>query len=133
MGCSGVQKNIENEMLLIEYERINLQIERMKTLKKLEEIDGIKRKGNVIPDYIDPKFARNKSKFSKKSSKDLKVDENIVNAPKKKVLSRKNSKRKSSKSKKTNIYENTELNENKINVENSIYNNNNKKMILNKD
>ena len=124
MGCSGTQKNIENEMMLIEYERINLQIERMKTLKKLEEIDGIKRKGNTIPDYLDSKFARNKKKFSKKSSKDLMFDETIINAPKKKVLSRRNSKRKSSKSKRTIIYENTELNENKINVQNSVYNNN---------
>ncbi len=124
MGCSGIQKNIENEMMLIEYERINLQLERMKTLKKLEEIDGIKRKGNAIPDYLDPKFARNKKKFSKKSSKDLIVDETIIDTPKKKVLSRRNSKRKSSKSKKTIVYENTELNENKINAQNSVYNNN---------
>ena len=65
-----------------------------------------------------------KKKFSKKSSKDLIVDETIIDTPKKKVLSRRNSKRKSSKSKKTIVYENTELNENKINAQNSVYNNN---------
>lgn len=127
MGCSGAQKKIENEMMLIEYERINLQIERMKTLKKLEEIDGIKRKGNVIPDYLDPKFARNKKKNSKKSTKDLINGETIVDAPNKKELNSKNSKKKSSKSKRTNIFENTELKEKKVNVESSVYNNKNNK------
>jgi hypothetical protein len=113
--------------MLNEYEIINLQIERMKTLKKLEEIDGIKRKGNVIPDYIDPKFARNKKKYSKQISKDLMNGENIVDGTKKKELSSKNSKKKNSKSKRTNIFENTEFKENKRNVENSVYKNNKKK------
>ncbi len=131
MGCSGSQKKIENEMMLIEYERANLQIERMKTLKKLEEIDGIKRKGSAIPDYIDPKFARNKNKYSKKSSKDLKNGEAIFGASIQKVLNRKNSK-KSFKSKRTNIFENNELNEKKKNVEKFVCNNDKHKNIKNK-
>ena len=121
MGCGSTQKNIENEMMIMELERVNLQMERRKNLKMLEDLDGIKRKANVIPDYIDPQFAKNKLDYLKKTQ-GLMEGETNAGVPKKKKLRRrrfKKGKRKGKRRKKINGIENTELKENQINVENS--------------
>ena len=120
MGCGSAQKNIENEMMIMELERVKLQMERRKNLKMLEDLDGIKRKANVIPDYIDPQFAKNKLNYLRKAQGLLIEGETNSGIPKKKKLRRrklKKRKRKVKRRKKIYDIENTELNENQINIE----------------
>jgi hypothetical protein len=132
MGCGSAQKNIENEMMIMELERVNLQMERRKNLKMLEDLDGIKRKANIIPDYIDPQFAKDKLNYLKKNQGLLIEGETNDGIPKKKKLRRrklKKRKRKGKRKKKIHGIENIELNENQINSEN----NENKEIKENKD
>ena len=120
MGCGSAQKNIENEMMIMELERVKLQMERRKNLKMLEDLDGIKRKANVIPDYIDPQFAKNKLNYLRKAQGLLIEGETNSGIQKKKKLRRrklKKRKRKVKRRKKIYDIENTELNENQINIE----------------
>ena len=65
MGCGNAKKEIENQMMIMQLERVNIQMERAKNLKLLEDIDGIKRKTISIPDYIDPKFSQQRNKSIK--------------------------------------------------------------------
>ena len=60
MGCSGPREKLEDQMMIMKLERMEVQMEREKQLKKLSEIDGRKIQKNNIPDYIDPAFAREK-------------------------------------------------------------------------
>ena len=60
MGCAGEREKIEDKILLMKFERMELQMEKEKELKKLSDIKGHEIKGSHIPDYIDPKFAREK-------------------------------------------------------------------------
>ena len=122
MGCGSAQKNIENEMMIMELERAKIQMERRKNLKMLEDLDGVKRKANVIPDYIDPQFAEDKLNYLKKNQGLLIEGETNAGIPKKKKLRKrrlKKGKRKGKRKKKINDIENTELNENQINAENN--------------
>ena len=61
MGCDNPKEKLENEMLQIKMQRIELQTERYKELKKLKEIEGFEREAPIIPDYIDPKYIKNKN------------------------------------------------------------------------
>ena len=58
MGCAGAREKIEDQMMLMKLERMEIQMEKAKALQKLSEIEGHKIQRNHIPDYIDPKFAR---------------------------------------------------------------------------
>ena len=60
MGCAGAREKIEDQMMLMKLERMEVQMEKEKELKKLSEIEGHTIKGQKIPDYIDPKFAKEK-------------------------------------------------------------------------
>ena len=60
MGCSGPREKLEDQMMIMKLERMEVQMEREKQLKKLSEIDGRKIQKKNIPDYIDPAFAREK-------------------------------------------------------------------------
>ena len=60
MGCAGEREKIEDKMMLIKLERMEIQMEKEKELQKLSDIVGHEIKGSHIPDYIDPKFAREK-------------------------------------------------------------------------
>ena len=60
MGCAGAKEKIEDKMLLVKLERMEIQMEKEKHLKKLEEIEGHTIRRSYVPDYIDPKFAREK-------------------------------------------------------------------------
>ena len=71
MGCGNPKKEVENQMMIMQLERVNIQMEREKNLKLLEEMDGYKRKINSIPDYIDPKFAEEKKKLKLESAAPL--------------------------------------------------------------
>ena len=60
MGCAGEREKIENKILLMKLEILEIQLQKEKELKKLSDIEGHEIKGSHIPDYIDPKFAREK-------------------------------------------------------------------------
>ena len=80
MGSSSPKKDIENQMSLLKLERMEIQVEKEKALKKLSDIEGTSIKGAKIPDYIDPIFAKKNNiytnnddiKKNKKNSKDKK-------------------------------------------------------------
>ena len=61
MGCSGEREKIKDKMILLKLERMQIKIEKEKVLGKLSEITGHKIKSGRIPDYIDPKFAKEKN------------------------------------------------------------------------
>ena len=63
MGCSGPREKLEDQMMIMKLERMEVQMEREKQLKKLSEIDGRKIQKNNIPDYIDPAFARERKLY----------------------------------------------------------------------
>ena len=60
MGCAGEREKIEDKMMLMKLERMEVQMEKEKELKKLSELEGHTIKRQHIPDYIDPAFAREK-------------------------------------------------------------------------
>ena len=59
MGCTSVREKLENEMMNIQILRLEIQMERYNQLKKLSKLENHKiNYVNVIPDYIDPNFAK---------------------------------------------------------------------------
>ena len=60
MGCAGAREKIEDKMMLIKLERMEIQMEKEKELKKLAELEGHTIQRSHVPDYIDPKFAKEK-------------------------------------------------------------------------
>ena len=74
MGCSSQREKLENEMMNVQIMRLEVQMEKYNLLKRLSEIDNQKFEHiNVIPDYIDPKFAVEKKIYIKNNS-DKKTD-----------------------------------------------------------
>ena len=63
MGCSSTKEKLEEDMMVFKLERMNIQMEKEKELKKLSEIEGKRIKRSKIPDYIDPIFAKEKNLF----------------------------------------------------------------------
>ena len=63
MGCSGARENIQEKIMFLKLKRIEIRIEKEKELNKLSEIEGHTIKPSQIPDYIDPKFAREKNNY----------------------------------------------------------------------
>ena len=61
MGCSIPKEKIEDEIMKMKMQRIIVQMERVKQLELLKEIDGIKRNVPIIPDYIDQGIINNKA------------------------------------------------------------------------
>ena len=79
MGCAGEKEKLEDKMMLMKLERMELQMEKEKQLKKLSELEGHEIKRNHIPDYIDPKFAREKQIYDDddENARDKKTDESL--------------------------------------------------------
>ena len=74
MGCSSQREKLENEMMNMQIMRLEVQMEKYNLFKRLSEIDNQKFNYiNVIPDYIDPKFAVEKKIYIKNNS-DKKTD-----------------------------------------------------------
>ena len=73
MGCSNTRENLENEIMQMQIKRLEIQMEKYNKLQKLSEIEKHKVKPNIIPDYILPKFSKEK-KIHIKNSKDKKSD-----------------------------------------------------------
>ena len=61
MGCTGgAREKLEDKIMLMKLERMEIRMEKAKNLEKLSEIEGHKINRHKIPDYIDPKFAKEK-------------------------------------------------------------------------
>ena len=58
MGCSGTKEKLEDKMMLIKLARMEIQMEKEKELKKLSEMEGKPVQRVIVPDYIDPVFAK---------------------------------------------------------------------------
>ena len=59
MGCGNTKEKIEDQMMKMEMNRIEVQMERMKNLQLLKEMEGTEIKRPIIPDYIDQEFLQN--------------------------------------------------------------------------
>ena len=104
MGCSGAKEKIEDKMMLLKLERMEIQMEKEKELGKLSEITGHKIKSGKIPDYIDPKFAKEKNIYDDDDefyNNDKKTDFNNKNK-KEKDKNKEKSKKKNKNDKKEN-------------------------------
>ena len=58
MGCGTPQEKIEDQMMAYKLERMDVQMQKEKELKKLAEIEGHVIERGHVPDYIDPEFAK---------------------------------------------------------------------------
>ena len=63
MGCGSTREKIEDEMMVYKLERMEIQMEKEKELKKLAEIEGRTIERHKVPDYIDPEFAKEKKLY----------------------------------------------------------------------
>ena len=63
MGCGGAKEKLEDQMMLVKLKRMEIQMEKEKELKKLSEIEGKPVQRGIVPDYIDPEFAREKNLY----------------------------------------------------------------------
>ena len=85
MGCSSAREKIEDEMMVYKLERMEIQMEKEKELKKLAEIEGHAIERHKIPDYIDPEFAKEKKLYEENNDDKLKKKkDNEENQKKKK-------------------------------------------------
>ena len=103
MGCSGAREKIEDKIMLLKLERMEIQMEKEKELNKLSEIAGHKIKPGQIPDYIDPKFAKEKNIYDDDDldeNNDKKTDINGKNKNKNKNKKGKEKEKSKEKSKK---------------------------------
>ena len=91
MGCSNPREKLENEMMEIQITRIEIQMQKYNQLKRLSQIENRKIDYiNIIPDYLDPNFAReNKIDVADATNKKI----NITNEKKKINSKRRNSKK----------------------------------------
>ena len=63
MGCSAPKEKLEDEMMLMKLKRMEIQMEKEKELKKLSEMEGKPVQRGIVPDYIDPAFAKEKKLY----------------------------------------------------------------------
>ena len=63
MGCSGAKEKLEDRMMLVKLARMEIQMEKEKELKKLSEMEGKPVKRGIVPDYIDPVFAKERNLY----------------------------------------------------------------------
>ena len=99
MGCAGEREKIEDKMMLMKLERMEVQMEKEKELKKLSEIEGHKIKRKQIPDYIDPTFAREKQIYDDDDEIEDKKTEDKKNIDKKNKKDKKGNDKKDKKDK----------------------------------
>ena len=58
MGCEMTREKLEDKMIEIKLRRMEIVMEKDKELKNLAQMLGKSVKKTYIPDYIDPKFAK---------------------------------------------------------------------------
>ena len=64
MGCSGHQEIIKDKIMLLKLERTKIQIEKENLLDELSKKEGHIIKPSQIPDYIYPKYAKEKNVYN---------------------------------------------------------------------
>jgi len=94
MGCSGPREKLEDKMMLMKLERMEIQMEKEKELNKLSQIEGHKIKPGHVPDYIDPKFAKEKNIYDDDELDDKKTNANDKIKIKKEKINQNQKKRK---------------------------------------
>ena len=96
MGCGTAREKLEDKMMVYKLERMEIQMEKEKELKKLAEIEGHTIERNRIPDYIDPQFAKEKRLYEVVSEEDKENNksENNDKSSKKNNHNKKNNKKK---------------------------------------
>ena len=99
MGCAGAREKIEDRMMLVKLERMEVQMEKEKELKKLSELEGHSVKRSQIPDYIDPKFAKEKQIYDDDEEDEAISKKSTVDKKKQKGKRERNQKLKSKKEK----------------------------------
>ena len=97
MGCGDSKEKIEDEMIKLKFQRAQIQMERKKQIKLLEEIVKKKITEPIIPDYISlqngkPAIKKNQTEIKGKAASDKKVK---IKEDKKKKSPEKKSKSKS--------------------------------------
>ena len=100
MGTAGEREKIEDKMMLMKLERMEVQMEKEKELKKLSEIEGHTIKGQKIPDYIDPKFAKEKQIYDDDEENGVKKTDDARKKDKKSDKNKKDKKETKDKDKK---------------------------------
>ena len=61
MGCAGAKESLEDKILLMKLDLMEIQMEKEKEIKRLFEMHGEPVKIGIVPDYIDPVFAKEKN------------------------------------------------------------------------
>ena len=72
MGCAGAKETLEDKMLLMKLDRLEIQMRKEVELKKLNEKYGEPIRKSIVPDYIDPEFAKENN--LDENYEDIKVD-----------------------------------------------------------
>ena len=72
MGCAGAKETLEDKMLLMKLDRLEIQMRKEVELKKLNEKYGEPIRKSIVPDYIDPEFAKEYN--LDENHEDIKVD-----------------------------------------------------------
>ena len=72
MGCAGAKETLEDKMRLMKLDRLEIQMRKEVELKKLNEKYGEPIRKSIVPDYIDPKFAKENN--LDENYEDIKVD-----------------------------------------------------------
>ena len=75
MGCAGAKETLEDKMLLMKLDRLEIQMEKEMQLKKLGEMHGAQVRKSIIPDYIDPVFAKENNLYEGEDEDDNDNDE----------------------------------------------------------
>ena len=102
MGCSGPREKLEDKMMLMKLERMEIQMEKEKELSKLSQIEGHKIKPCHVPDYIDPKFAKEKNIYDDDDLDENNDKKTEINGKKKNKKGKEKSKKKDKNDKKGN-------------------------------
>ena len=87
MGWGSTREKIEDEMMVYKLERMQIQMEKEKELKKLAEIEGKCIKRSKVPDYIDPVFAKEKKLYEDHIYDDVSSKKRVIKRMK--ILERK--------------------------------------------
>ena len=72
MGCAGAKETLEDKMLLMKLDRLEIQMRKEVEIKKLNEKYGEPIRKSIVPDYIDPEFAKENN--LDENYEDIKVD-----------------------------------------------------------
>ena len=72
MGCAGAKETIEDKMLLMKLDRLEIQMRKEVEIKKLNEKYGEPIRKSIVPDDIDPEFAKENN--LDENYEDIKVD-----------------------------------------------------------